>query len=128
MKILPTMSRGVVFLHEDGKTFELAPFQVFLSGNTTIIRIGRNTFFFNADGRFDGTEAQVVGFRPDSPEAQMLHEAFELQGRYKGLPPDEPYFSPGTAGFTAETRAWSTAKREDGGQLYDVVPRKTDRH
>ncbi len=51
MKVLPTMSRGIVLLHEDGKTFEMAPFQVFRSASgSTIIRIGRTALFFDADG------------------------------------------------------------------------------
>lgn len=122
MKILPTMSKGVVFVHEDGKTFEMAPLQVFIGGSgQTVIRIGRNALFFDKDGRFDGTESHVAGFGPDSEEARVIREAFEAQGEYKGLPPEEPYFQEGTPGHAAEVRAWASARREDGGKLYTAV-------
>jgi len=119
MKILPAMSKGIVLVHEDGKTFELAPFQVFISGGgQTVIRIGRNAIFFDKDGRFDGTESHPAGTDIDSPEAKRIREAFEVQGQYKGLPPDEPYFQPGTKGHTEETRAWANARQENSGQTY----------
>ncbi len=124
MKILPTMSKGVVFVHEDGKTFEMAPLQVFIGGGgQTVIRIGRNALFFDKDGRFDGTESSVSGLSPDSPEAKAIREAFEAQGEHKGLPPDEPYFRPGSPGHAAEVRAWASARKEDGGRLYTTVPK-----
>lgn len=123
MKILPTMSKGVVFVHEDGKTFEMAPLQVFISSGQTVIRIGRNTLFFDKDGRFDGTESKVDGLSPDSEEAKAIREAFEAQGEYKGLPPDEPYFKPGSPGHAAEVRSWPHGQQEDGGKLYTVVPK-----
>ena len=129
MKILPHMSKAVVFVHEDGKTFEMTPLQVFISaGGQTAIRIGRNVLFFDKDGTFDGTESSVAGFSHDSPEAALIREAFELQGRYKGMAPEEPYFQPGSPGHAAETRAWVSAKREDGGKLYAAVPREPNRH
>lgn len=129
MKILPTMSRGVVFLHEDGKTFEMTPLQVFHGGGgQTIIRIGRNALFFDKDGKFDGTESSVDGISPDSPEAAMLREAFEVQGRLRGLPPEEPYFQPGTPGHAAETRAWGSVRVEPSGESYVVLPRKPREH
>lgn len=123
MKILPMMSKGVVFVHEDGKTFEMAPVQVFISGSgrQTVIRIGHNTLYFNQDGTFDGSEARVTGIHKRSPEAELIREAFELQGKNKGLPPDEPYFVPGTPGYDNETRPWPTAKQEaDTGDVYTV--------
>jgi len=129
MKILPMMCKGVVFVHEDGKTFEMAPLQVFRSGSgQTAIRIGNNVLFFDTDGSFDGTESHVAGMAPDSPEASLLTEAFVLQGEYKGLPPDVPYFEPGTPGYEAETRSWLSAQKEHGGQLYIALPKKADKH
>jgi len=129
MKILPTMCKGVVFVHEDGKTFEMAPLQVFRSGSgQTAIRIGNNILFFDTDGSFDGTESHVAGLAPGSPEASLLTEAFELQGQYKGLPPDEPYFMPGTPGYAAETRSWSSAKKDAGGKSYIAMPEKLAKH
>ena len=70
------MSKGVVFVHEDGATFEMVPLQVFICGSQTVIRIGRNALFFDKDGKFDGSESSVAGFAPDSPEAALLREAF----------------------------------------------------
>jgi hypothetical protein len=129
MKILPTMCKGIVLVHEDGKTFEMAPLQVFISGRSTVIRIGRNALFFNQDGSFDGTESSVSGLSPDSPEAALIREAFELQGRCKGLPPEEPYFAAGTSGYAAETRAWPAATREyDGGKTYIAAPKSSVKH
>ena len=129
MKILPSMSKGVVFVHEDGKTFEMAPLQVFISaGGQTAIRIGRNVLFFEKDGRFDGTESSVDGLAHDSPEGELLLEAFEVQGKNKGLAPDDPYFQPGTPGHAAETRAWEAAKPDTAGKNYMVVPKPSTRH
>jgi len=129
MKILPTMSKGIVLVHEDGKTFEMAPLQVFISaGGSTVIRIGNNALFFDKDGKFDGTESHVSGMDRDSPEAAMLREAFKLQGEYKGLPPDVAYFQPDSPGYAAETRSWPAAKKEDGGQLYTAIHEKPRTH
>ena len=129
MKILPHMSKAVVFVHEDGKTFEMAPLQVFIGGGgQTLIRIGRNVLFFDKDGRFDGTESRVDELPQDSPEAEMLREAFAVQGSYKGLPPDEPHFQPGSPGHEAETRSWPDAEREPSGSTYVAVPRKPTEH
>jgi hypothetical protein len=129
MKILPHMSKAVVLLHEDGKTFEMAPFQVFQAWEgQTIIRIGRNTFFFDKDGKFDGTECAVAGLEFDSPEARMIQQAFDLQGEYKGLAPETPYFEPGSPGYAHETRAWPTAKAEAPGHGYIAVPKPRTEH
>lgn len=117
------MCKGIVFVHEDGKTFEEAPFQVFISNSgQTAIRIGRNLIFFEKDGRFDGTESSLAGIDAESPEAADIRAAFDRQGENKGLPPDEPYFQEGTPGHDAETRAWASARQEDGGKMYVMVP------
>jgi len=129
VKIMPTMCKGIVLAHGDGKTFELAPLQVFIGATgQTIIRIGRNALFFDKNGNFDGTESHIAPMAPDSPELKLLHEAFEFQGKNKGLPPDQPYFRPGTPGHAAETRSWPAGKREDGGQMYLVKPQKLTSH
>lgn len=123
MKILPTMSKGVVLLHEDGRTFEMAPFQVFLSGGgQTCIRIGRNAFFFERDGSFDGSECKVSGINQDSPEAYTIQNAFNEQGRNKGMAPEAPYFAPGSKGHTAETQGWPLARQEASGKTYLTPP------
>lgn len=107
MKILPTLSRGIVLLHEDGVTFEMAPFQVFRGeGGGTVIRIGRNALFFNIEGRFDGNECKVEPLDPSSPDAKALMDAVHAQQENKNCAPDSSYFSPGSAGYLAETRVW----------------------
>lgn len=120
MKILPHMSRVIVLAHEDGKTFEMAPFQVFIGASgMTCIRIGRNVLFFDENGIFDGTESNFcAGTDPES-----IQQAFELQGQCKGLAPETPYFPPGSPAFAAETRAWPSAKKERSGQNYAIVPK-----
>lgn len=129
MKIMPTMCKGIVLAHADGKTFELAPLQVFIGATgLTVIRIGRNTLYFDKNGNFDGTESHIAPMAPDSSELKMLHEAFEFQGKNKGLPPDEPYFQPGSPGHAAETRSWPSAKAQEGGQMYLVKPQRPTSH
>lgn len=131
MKILPMMSRGVVFVHEDGKTFEMAPFQIFIGGSgQTVLRIGSNAFFFDKNGKFDGTESHVAGHAPDSPAASLFKQAFDLQGQNQGLAPDKPYFTPGTPGHEAETRGWGAARPDPagGGDTYVVGVKKPVEH
>lgn len=107
MKILPCLSRGIVLLHEDGKTFEMAPLQVFRGpGGGTVLRIGRNALFFNIDGRFDGSECRIEPCDPKSPDAKALMDAFHEQEQNKNCSPDTTYFQPGTPGHVAETRTW----------------------
>lgn len=113
MKILPMMSKGIVLMHEDG-SFEMAPLQVFrfTKNGWTAIRVGRNMLFFHADGVFDGTECYPPrGLEIDSEEAEELKKAFHTQGKNQGLPPEEPYFQPGSSGYTDETRAWSSKEK-----------------
>lgn len=113
MKILPTMCKGVVFVHEDGKTFEMAPVQVFMGINgMTLIRIGRNVLFFDRDGKFDGTESKTLA--ANDPELmKKITEAFEVQGDNKGIVPDEPYFHPGHPNYEHETRSWPTPSEKN---------------
>jgi hypothetical protein len=123
MKILPCMAKAIVLLHEDGKTFEMAPFQVWRSSSSggTVIRIGRNTLFFNEKGEFDGTESAVLATQA---EADAFVEAFAVQGKNKGLAPETAYFPPGTAGYADETRAWPAETSEESGKTYLVPGRK----
>jgi hypothetical protein len=107
MKILPFLSRGIVLLHEDGMTFEMAPLQVFRGpGGGVVIRIGRNALFFNNEGRFDGSECKLEPIDPSAPEAKAIMEAVHSQQENKNCAPDSPYFQPGSALYLAETRVW----------------------
>jgi hypothetical protein len=123
MKILPCMAKEIVLLHEDGKTFEMAPFQVFRSASgQTVIRIGRNTLWFGENGKFDGTECSMID--PSEEESQAVTAAH--MRTTKGLPPDEPYFQPGSPGHESETRAWPSGKVErESGKLYTVESKRS---
>ena len=113
MKILPMMSRGVVMLHGDGKTFEMAPLQVFRGPNGyTCIRYGRNVLFFDKDGGFDGTESTLNGVADAKAVADELRHAFEAQQQNRGQPPEYPYFGPWREDFrAAELAAWPAEAR-----------------
>jgi len=129
MKIMPHMSREIVYVHDDGKTFESVPFQVFrLKSGATCIRIGRNTLYFNEDGSFDGTEAMVGELVKDPAQHEAVLKALERQGQAKGHAPEWAYHQPGTAGYDAETAAWPYAKQEKAGETYGVAIRKPVRH
>lgn len=112
MKLLPMMSRGVPFVHEgpEGCFLTMVPMQVWRSRRgATILRIGSNTFYFDPDGKFDGTEHKIGG----PPEAiERLHKALDESGKNRGLAPDEPYFEPGSDGWEDEVRAWANARSE----------------
>lgn len=128
MKILPCMSKGVLFLHEDGVTFEMAPFQVWRGASgQTVIRIGNNTFFFSSEGRFDGTEHKCGHIEAESIEADAIRAALEQGARNRGLAPEEAYYPPGTPGFVEETRAWPEASHpvvDDGERGYEIVGKR----
>ena len=108
MKILPMMSEAVVMLHEDGKSFEMVPLQVFRAPNGyTCIRYGRNVLFFNKDGSFDGTESTLNGVLAEPAFAEELKQAFAQQRDNHGKPPLYPYFGPWREDFrAAELAAW----------------------
>ena len=101
MKINPTMSKGIVLMHQDG-SYEMAPFQVFRGNNATIIRIGNNTLFFEENGKFDGSECGGV----PKEKAEEFMRAFEIQDENKDKAPDKPYFEPGSNGWEKETADW----------------------
>ena len=105
MKILPTMSRGVVFLHEDGKTFEMAPLHIFRTRDgDTVIRIGRNILTLDESGNFDGEECHLDGI--DAAEiGEQLAEALKQSVANQGQAPESLYFSEGSAGRAAEERS-----------------------
>jgi hypothetical protein len=118
MKILPMMHKGVVLLHEDGATIEMAPMQIWRQKDgTTVLRLGRNAFYFNEDGSFDGSEHAM-----DPAKATLIDDALKLARENRGLAPDTAYHVPGTPQYLDETRAWPTARRQTGGKIYTRTP------
>jgi len=115
MKILPMMSRGVPFVRED-ETVELAPMQVWLTKSGPRIRIGRNVYFFNPDGSFDGSEHKLV--TANVAKRHEVNEALQRSGENKGLAPEEAYYPEGSPGHREETAAWPFAKHAPGGKNY----------
>lgn len=100
MKILPFCRSAEPFVHEDG-TVELAPFQVFRSPNGgTVMRLGRNTYWFDEQGRYTGCEcgiADLVLATPRVVEVEAIQRAYEVShtDATRRVPP-APYFLPGT--------------------------------
>jgi hypothetical protein len=89
VKILPYTNRGISFISSDGKV-ELLPFEVRRTKDGgTVICIGRNAYFFDESGKFDGPEHKVkdVSFNMDE-----LTAAIEKGRENEGFTPDEPYF------------------------------------
>ena len=115
MKILPMMNRGIPWLREDGRTFDVVPFQVFLlkefkgEPSATIIRIGRNAIWLNEDGSFNGTEMKSSEDISED-EIAALEAAHDASKTVDGVAPEEAYFPPMTPGYDAETRAWVASK------------------
>lgn len=106
LRIKPFVSAGEVFLHGDGKTFEILPLSVFPSGDSTIIRIGRSTYWFQQDGTYDGPEFCAVGM--EERESLALSAALGTCKDNRGRAPDTAYFSEGSPGYRRETALWPT--------------------
>jgi len=106
MKIMPVVRSAVVFLREDG-TIEKPAFQVFRHAGGACIRIGRNAFFFDADGHLTGTECKA-GSDVDPDAAR---EAY-MSTPDNNTRPREPYFLEGSKGWADETRGWPVDPRE----------------
>lgn len=114
MKILPTISKGIVLMHEDG-AHEMAPFQIFqLDNGMTIIRIGNNALHFDEDGKFDGSECKFPdGVVIDDNQQHAIVEAFEQQSANRGNAPlGHPYFAQGSRGWEREVASWESATGE----------------
>jgi hypothetical protein len=108
MRIKTFVSRGEVFMHEDG-TFEVAPFQVFRSSSGGVcIRIGRNCYFFSKDGSYDGPECKP----PPTVDIDGLRAALQACTKNRGRRPAEPYFQQGSPGFMAEVKSWPSDDAE----------------
>jgi hypothetical protein len=105
--IRPYVSKAIAFLAADGKTVDMLPLQVIpLPDGSTVIRIGNNTLWFEADGTFDGNECKNISMKVDSPEAREIMARFAESKAYDGKAPEEPYFHPGCIGHEAETAGW----------------------
>ena len=110
MILKPSMSAGIVMVHDDGIAFDVVPFQVFqLSSGATIIRIGRNALWFDPDGAFDGTEHRLPA-GVDPVVQKMLVASLEMAQKNRGKPPEESYFRPGAPGHASETASWPEKK------------------
>jgi hypothetical protein len=107
------MSRGVVLVHSD-QTIEMAPMQVWFTRTGARIRIGRNVYFFDADGRYDGSEHKM-SFAHGSDAQRAVDEALRQSRENKGLAPEEAHYQEGTPGHREETAAWPFARAIPGG-------------
>ena len=106
LPVTPVLSSGIVFIHEDGNSFEYAPLQVFrgVDGGTNI-RIGRNILHFNEDGSFDGNESKFTE-QTDDATVKAINEAMQHQKRHRGRKPLETYYQAGSTGWETEIASW----------------------
>jgi len=117
MKILPIMSRGVPFVRGDD-TLEMVPMQVWRDAKgSTVIRLGKNAYFFDEDGKYDGSEHKATEGRSAD---KTLTASLEASSRNRGLPPEEAYYPEGTPAHARETAAWPAAAKIPGGKVYTV--------
>lgn len=99
-------------MHEDG-TFEMAPMQIFRLPKTgmTVLRLGRNAFFFDKDGHYDGSECKL----PDETsieDTEEIRKAFERAALNHGRVPAEPYFRPERGEAEVEQSGWPKKRTE----------------
>lgn len=112
VRIRPFVSAGEIFVHGDGKTWETLPLSVFPSGDNTIVRIGRTTYWFREDGAYDGPEAMTKGM--EEAEASSLGEALGRCKHNRGRAPGYAYFAEGSRGHDAETSLWPKKPEAQG--------------
>jgi hypothetical protein len=100
-------------MHGDGRTFEVLPLSVFrLRAGGTVIRIGRTTYWFNENGRYDGPEFQADGAMPEA-EQKLLAEALAAGKHNRDRAPETAYFAEGTPGHASETAIWPKPKGQN---------------
>lgn len=104
VRIKPFVSAGDVFLHGDGKTWEIVPLSVFPSGDNTIVRIGRTTYWFAPDGAYGGPEFCMVD--PDPAAHARIGEDLGRCKNNRGRAPSYAYFQPDTRGYHNEIALW----------------------
>lgn len=113
MKILPMVRRSVPLLVtvDDVQRCIEVPLQAILMPNgLTVLRLGDNTLWWDAQGRFDGVEAKAY----DPCDRPTLDYATALEAMVDhDTAPDEPYFGPHSDGQRAEMRGWPKADRKD---------------
>lgn len=130
MKLLPMMRKVVPFVNAKGEV-ESLPMTVHLSrgergDDFTILRIGENTYWFDAKGNYDGSEHHLTVNEGDAQDEQRrieLNAVLEESRRSNGVPPEKPYFQPGSRGHAEETRAWPKnhpSFRDDGSKSYEL--------
>jgi hypothetical protein len=102
----PFVSSGEVFLVPGEATPIIVPMQLFqTSGGAVVLRIGDTTYWFDANGKYDGPEMNVRAV--PTPEkiaeiAQLLDDCVPN----KGQAPATSYFGPGCPGYDAEVAGW----------------------
>jgi hypothetical protein len=107
MKINPCVSSGIPWLSPEGDRVDVVPMQVFRSvSGLTIVRVGRNTLWFDERGNFDGTEHKMAGVPVDGPVAEQLIALLAESKTNQGQAPAEAYFAEGSEGWKKETAAW----------------------
>jgi len=112
MKLKPTINKGIVLMHEDG-SFEMAPFQIFSTQYHTIIRIGNNALFFDAEGNFDGSEGKVPKGCMNNHSEEEILKAYQHQVDNDGKAPEEPYFASQSNAWECEVKAWVHTRDDD---------------
>jgi hypothetical protein len=104
IRIKPFVSSGDVFVRGDGRDFEIVPISFFPDKDGwSIFRVGRTTYWFNADGEYDGPEFACLG---DRAMVTDIGEALGLCKHNRGKAPTYSYFAPDTRGYAAETALW----------------------
>jgi hypothetical protein len=96
----PFVTAGEPIVRNDG-TAEVVPMQLFrLRDGGVCLRIGNSTYFFTAEGRFDGSEHKADEM--SDQEVRKLVDLLEKSKANIGKAPGEPYYPPGTDGGKSE--------------------------
>lgn len=104
LEIRPLVSAKEPIVRNDGRV-EVVPLQVFRLYNGGVgIRVGHSIFFFDDDGRYNGSEHKAD--KLVDGELEKMHAFLEASVTGVSKPPDEPYFKPGSSGHHAEVKGW----------------------
>jgi len=107
------VSAGEVFLHGDGKTFEILPVSLFRNGDKTILRVGRSTYWFDEDGTFDGVRFSLAD-GTDPKDAMALANAIGTCPDNRGRAPETSFFSEEMDEHKDEIALWPEDAEEKG--------------
>jgi hypothetical protein len=88
-------------------------------GGGFALRIGTTVLCFDESGRCHTTEMKASGLPPEA--LRIVEMLIEKSRESAGVPPDEPYYHPGTPGYQAEVLAVAEAARIAG-----LEPREQD--